>query len=257
MIRSGDQPARAVGLRLHVRETRFGISGLGFWTPSRGGVMHRHRLSTAPPASGSRAPQGFAEPTGGGRRVVTSRAAASDDARRWPSLALGHCRSARPPGGDRCRRPDAGAGEIGARDGARAREITPTVEPRGEAARCTAPGTARNWTARPRGATHADSGSAELCRRVTSATPFRAAMAQDKEPGRRLHWTTWAGARQAAMTYSPGFASDRAWQSLYGTLVAGSLGFLRRHQTLGIGPDAPMNTLFDHEAKLDKATTEK
>lgn len=43
--------------------------------------MHRHRLSTAPPASACHAPQGLAECTGGGRRVVTSRAAASDDAR--------------------------------------------------------------------------------------------------------------------------------------------------------------------------------
>lgn len=53
---------------------------MGFGTPSRGGVMHRRRLSTDPPASGSRAPQGLAASAGGGRRVVTSRAAASDDA---------------------------------------------------------------------------------------------------------------------------------------------------------------------------------
>lgn len=88
---SGDRPARAVGLRLHARETRFGTSGLGFGTPSRGGVMHRHCLSTAPPATGSRAPQGLAASAGSGRRVVTSRSAASDDARsvarKTPTLA--------------------------------------------------------------------------------------------------------------------------------------------------------------------------
>lgn len=89
---SGDQPARAVGLPLHARETRFGTSGLGFGTPSRGGVMHRYRLSTDPPASGSRTPQGLEESSGGGKRVVTSRAAASDDARsvarETPGLAV-------------------------------------------------------------------------------------------------------------------------------------------------------------------------
>lgn len=89
---SVDQPARAVGLRLHSWKTRFGTSGMGFGTTSRGGVMHRHCLSTDPPASGSRAPQGLAESAGGGRRVVTSRAAASDDARsvvrETPALAV-------------------------------------------------------------------------------------------------------------------------------------------------------------------------
>jgi hypothetical protein len=82
---NGSRAAVAFGKR------RFGTSGMGFWTPSRGAVTHRHHVLTAPPAAESRMPPGLAEPGGGGRRVVTSRAAASDDAH--PAQGDGRCRA--------------------------------------------------------------------------------------------------------------------------------------------------------------------
>jgi hypothetical protein len=92
---SGDQAARAVGLRLHSEK---GGSGPRAWGSGPHHVaVSRTAITSLPlrPLPKSRMPQGLAESEDGGKRVVTSRAAASDDARSMARQTPAHTE---PPG---------------------------------------------------------------------------------------------------------------------------------------------------------------
>ena len=156
------------------------------------------------------------------RRAVVERRhcqlAASNDARVCPALRLDKGASARAHRGDHVASDAQVRRVIAPRDVARAQETIAA----GQAARRRSKGYMRTMdsghcNARPLGGTQSDSGSDELKRRVTTATPVRSRMEQGKEPSNRIAVNgtgIWVSRRHRAedIAHSRCVAGDFVWR---------------------------------------------